>query len=199
MHPRQTWMAIGLLTAFTVQAAVIYKWVDADGVVHYSDQSSPGAEKITTASSSAPAAAATARNATGPIAPQQRAALGGLNYSEFSITSPAPEQTFFGDDVVAVHLDLNPALRPNQSITWHLNGKQLDFPPNAVVSRCRGWIAARMRWPPPSPISKRAIRRPATALPSSCVSPRRSRRSRRCASSLELASAGCPACRLSSK
>lgn len=125
-------MAIGLLTAFTVQAAVIYKWVDADGVVHYSDQSSPGAEKITTASSSAPAAAATARNATGPIAPQQRAALGGLNYSEFSITSPAPEQTFFGDDVVAVHLDLNPALRPNQSITWHLNGKQLDFPPNAV-------------------------------------------------------------------
>ena len=62
----------------------------------------------------------------------QRAAPGGLNYSEFSITSPTPDQTFFGDDVVAVHLDLNPALRPNQSITWHLNGKQLDFPPNAV-------------------------------------------------------------------
>lgn len=131
MHPRQTWLAIGLLTAFTVQAAVIYKWVDADGVVHYSDQSSPGAEKIVTAGSAAPAASGGARNAT-PSGPPQRAAQGGLNYAEFSITSPSPEQTFFGDDVVAVHLNLNPTLRPNQTITWHLNGKQLDFPPNAV-------------------------------------------------------------------
>ena len=121
---------MGLLTAFTVQAAVIYKWVDADGVVHYSDQASPGAEKIVTAMSSAPASS-TARNATGPVAPPPKI-QGGLNYTEFSITSPAPDQTFFGDDVVAVHLNLNPTLRPNQAITWHLNGKQLDFPPNAV-------------------------------------------------------------------
>jgi hypothetical protein len=131
MHPRQIWLAIGLLTAVTVKAAVIYKWVDADGVVHYSDQSAPGAEKIVTAVSAAPAAAG-ARNASAPSAPPQRVAQGGLNYSEFSITSPSPDQTFFGDDVVAVHLNLNPSLRPNQAITWHLNGKQLDFPPNAV-------------------------------------------------------------------
>ena len=132
MHPRQTWLAIGLLAAFTVQAAVIYRWVDADGVVHYSDQSSPGAEKIVTATSSGPAAQG-ARNATAPTAQApQRSAGGGLNYAEFSITSPAPDQTFFGDDVVAVHLNLNPSLRPNQSITWHLNGKQLDFPPTSV-------------------------------------------------------------------
>jgi hypothetical protein len=130
MHPRQKWLAIGLLTGFTAQAAVIYKWVDADGVVHYSDQSSPGAEKIVTAVPSTPAASA-ARNATGPIAPQ-RTAQGGLNYTDFTITSPAQEQTFFGEDVVAVHLNLNPSLRPNQSIMWHLNGKQLDFPSNAV-------------------------------------------------------------------
>ncbi len=131
MHPRQTWLAIGLLTAFTVQAAVIYKWVDADGVVHYSDQSSPGAEKIVTAVSAGSAASGGARNAT-PSGLPQRVAQSGLNYSEFAITSPSPEQTFFGDDVVAVHLNLNPSLRPNQSVTWHLNGKELDSPPNAV-------------------------------------------------------------------
>jgi hypothetical protein len=124
-------LAIGLLTAFTAQAAVIYRWVDADGVVHYSDQASPGAEKIVTAGSSGPAAAG-ARNATGPIAQSPPGPTGGLNYSEFSITSPAPEQTFFGDDVVPAHLNLNPSLRPNQAITWHLNGKQLDSPPDAV-------------------------------------------------------------------
>lgn len=131
MHPRQSWLAIGLLTAFTVQAAVIYKWVDADGVVHYSDQASPGAEKIITASSGTSATPG-ARNATGPVAPAPQKPAGGLNYIDFSITSPAPEQTFFGDDVIAVHLNLSPSLRPNQAITWHLNGQQLDFPPNAV-------------------------------------------------------------------
>jgi hypothetical protein len=131
MQPRQTWLAIGLLTAFTVQAAVIYKWVDADGVVHYSDQDSPGAEKIITAVSSAPVAPG-ARNASAPAAQSRGVAQGGLNYTEFSITSPVPEQTFFADDVVAVHLNLSPSLRPNQTITWHLNGKQLDFPPTAI-------------------------------------------------------------------
>jgi hypothetical protein len=130
MHPRQTWLAIGLLTTFTVQAAVIYKWVDADGIVHYSDQASPGAEKIVTATSSGPASGA--RNATAPTAQAPQRSEGGLNYAEFSIASPAQGQTFFGNDVVSVHLNLTPSLRPNQSITWHLNGKQLDSPPSAV-------------------------------------------------------------------
>ena len=67
-----------------------------------------------------------------PSRRRRRSRAGGLNYIDFSITSPAPEQTFFGDDVMAVHLNLSPSLRPNQAITWHLNGKQLDFPPNAV-------------------------------------------------------------------
>jgi hypothetical protein len=130
MQPRQSWLAIGLLAAFTVQAAVIYKWVDADGVVHYSDQATPGAEKIITAGS--PSATSSARNATGPVAPAPQKPAGGLNYTEFSITSPAPDQTFFGDDVIAVHLNLNPSLRPNQAITWHLNGAQVDAPPTAI-------------------------------------------------------------------
>jgi hypothetical protein len=131
MRPRQSWLAIGLLAACTVQAAVIYKWVDADGVVHYSDQAVPGAEKIITAGSSS--STASRGTTAGPLAqaPPQKPA-GGLNYTEFSITSPAPDQTFFGDDVIAVHLNLSPALRPNQEITWHLNGQQLEPPPNAI-------------------------------------------------------------------
>ena len=132
MHPRQSWLALGLLIAVSVQAAVIYKWVDADGVVHYSDQASPGAEKIVTGTSSTGSAAG-ARTSTGP-SPQmpQQAAQKGLNYSEFTITSPVPDQSFFGEDVVAVHLMLAPSLRPNQAITWHLNGKQLDTPPDEI-------------------------------------------------------------------
>jgi hypothetical protein len=129
MHPRQSWLTLGLLFAFSVQAAVIYRWVDANGVVHYSDQASPGAEKIVTSSSSAGTVTG-ARAGPSPQAPQQ--AQKGLNYSEFTISAPVPDQSFFGDDVVAVHLALEPSLRPNQAITWHLNGTQLDTPPNEI-------------------------------------------------------------------
>jgi len=133
MHPWKPWLGLSLLAAFAVQAAVVYKWVDADGVVHFSDQPAPGAEKIFTSSSTAgtvlskPSAAAASR-----LAPKS-AAASGLGYSEFSIVTPMNDQTFFGDDVVAVHLNLTPALKPEQSISWHLNGKQLDSPSDAAA------------------------------------------------------------------
>jgi len=125
-------LGLSLLAAFAVQAAVVYKWVDADGVVHFSDQPSPGAEKIYTSSPSSAAAASAPDSAAGSRQAPKGAAAGGLGFSELSIASPVNDQTFFGDDVIAVHLSLAPGLKPSQSITWHLNGKQLEFPPDAT-------------------------------------------------------------------
>jgi Domain of unknown function (DUF4124) len=119
-------LGLSLLAAFAVQAAVVYKWVDADGVVHFSDQPSPGAEKIFTSSSSAGTVTSAPRSPGGAPQAPRGVAASGLGYTEFSIASPVNDQTFFGDDVIAVHLNLEPSLKPNQSITWHLNGKQLD-------------------------------------------------------------------------
>jgi hypothetical protein len=116
---------MGLLAAFAVQAAVVYKWVDADGVIHYSDQATPGAEKIFTSAPNSASAGSARSPAGSPQAPKDPA-TGGLDYTEFSITSPVNDQTFFGDDVVAVHLSLAPSLKPDQAITWHLNGAQLE-------------------------------------------------------------------------
>jgi len=116
------------LAAFAGQAAVIYKWTDADGVVHYSDQSVPGAEKVYTGSSNTFAGAATRP----PEPTVQKPAVPRLNYAQFSIASPAPEQSFFGDEVVAVQLQLEPDLKPDQIITWHLNGKELDQGPTTT-------------------------------------------------------------------
>ena len=113
------------LAAFAGQAAVVYKWTDADGVIHYSDQPVPGAEKIYTAGSTGPAAGPSP-NVVAQQA-QPRTPVGQrLNYARFSITSPTPDQTFFGDDVIAVQLALEPGLKPDQTLTWHLNGRQLD-------------------------------------------------------------------------
>ncbi len=95
----------------------------------------------------------------------------------------------------------------SQSLASAQSSNQLAFERQAAgfsVERslvCSAASGSRyaMRWPRPSPISKRANHRPATASPSSCVSPRRWRRSRHCTSSLQRTATGRPACRLSSK
>lgn len=117
------WIAAAALAAFAAQAAVIYKWTDSDGVIHFSDQPVPGAEKISTGATntavSGPTTVATDASDT-----QQKP--GALDYIQFSLTAPAPEQTFFGDEVINAHLTLNPNLKPGQSVHWHLNGSELD-------------------------------------------------------------------------
>jgi hypothetical protein len=137
MHLRKPWLLVSVLVAFAVQAAVIYKWTDADGVVHYSDQAVPGAEKIATSSSSinrsaSPSSSSRAAAGATPAKPGSPASY------QLTITSPANEQTFFNDDVAPVHLEVQPALKPSHAITWHLNGKPLDQPPTAVSFSLQG-------------------------------------------------------------
>jgi hypothetical protein len=115
------------LAAFAAQAAVVYKWTDSDGVIHFSDQPVPGAEKIFTSSGSSTGGSVSSARQANPGEPSPlRNAAPGLNYTQFSITSPVRDQTFFGDDVISAQLALDPGLKPGHTVTWHLNGKQLD-------------------------------------------------------------------------
>jgi hypothetical protein len=125
-------MAVGLAALVgSAPAAVVYKWVDADGVVHFSDQPVPGAEKISTSGPSSRGIMSTpppsGRGAAGtpqkpPVATVQR----------ITITSPAPAQAFTGDQPVSVSLSVDPALMPGQTISWTLNGAQVSQPPDAT-------------------------------------------------------------------
>jgi hypothetical protein len=113
------------LAAFAGQAAVIYKWTDAQGVVHYSDQSVPGAQKIYTNSPTAPGSGAASNanaNAQAAAIPGSAAKQG---YSIIAITSPSSEQSFFGDEPIGVALALDPSLKSGDTVTWHLNGQEL--------------------------------------------------------------------------
>ncbi len=122
---------LAVFAACAGRAAVVYKWTDSDGVVHYSDQPSPGAEKILTATSAAAGAAASAPRPGSSTS--QKSAPSGLVYDQFFISSPVPDQSFFGDEVISVNLALEPALKPNHSITWHLDGRPLsDVAPTAT-------------------------------------------------------------------
>ncbi|MGO9946159.1 MAG: DUF4124 domain-containing protein [Steroidobacteraceae bacterium] len=124
MHPRILCFVLGTLAAFGASATVVYKWVDADGVVHYSDQAVPGAEKIYTSSAAKSGTVVPPPGSANQAARKTPAAA--LEFTRFAITSPTAEQSFFGDEVIGVNLSLAPALKPNQSITWHLNGGQLS-------------------------------------------------------------------------
>jgi Domain of unknown function (DUF4124) len=135
MHPRGLWIVACLLAALAAQAAVVYRWVDAEGVVHYSDQPVPGAEKIITAGRSSlngSSAASTPANSN-PNGQQPRpGAAGQARTIAITIVSPQPEQNFFNDEPISVVLS-QPELTPDQSVTWHLNGRELsDQSPRAT-------------------------------------------------------------------
>jgi Domain of unknown function (DUF4124) len=130
-------MAVGLFALLTggtsVQAAVVYKWTDADGVIHFSDQPVPGAEKIVTASGASHNGwvAATPNGASAAAAAKPKSAA--LDFKQLAIVSPGKEETITGMQAVNVRLAIDPGLKPTQSIAWFLNGSPLaSQPPDAV-------------------------------------------------------------------
>jgi hypothetical protein len=128
MHLWRALIALCVLAAFVGRAAVVYKWTDADGVVHFSDQPVPGAEKIITGAAPARAAAAPSQVAPPAAAAKPKPPA----ETAFSIESPTPDATFFAG-AISVRAHLEPALQPNQAIAWLLNGEPLDQPPDALA------------------------------------------------------------------
>ncbi len=132
-------IALGLFAAVATQAAVVYKWTDANGVVHFSDQPAPGAEKVitssgdaTTNSATTPAAVeAAAQAAPKPAAPKPPKPTDAMPYTLIAIISPSAQQTFINEPI-GVHLALEPNLVEGHTITWYLNGAPLtDQSPQA--------------------------------------------------------------------
>lgn len=114
---------LAALAAFAAQAAVVYKWTDSGGVVHFSDQPVPGAVKIYTGASNTAVSVSTGQNAGSPADTEKES--GALDYAEFAIASPSPEQTFFGDNSISASLALSPGLKAGQIVSWHLNGAEV--------------------------------------------------------------------------
>jgi len=128
MHLRRCSLALGILAVSLTQAATVYKWTDADGVVHYSDQPEAGAEKLHI--DAAPVGFVAGRTAA-PTAQSPSAKPAGLDYQQFAIASPAAAQGFYAESV-PVRLDLIPNLQSGHNLAWTLNGKPLDNQANAT-------------------------------------------------------------------
>lgn len=121
-----TLLLAGLAASTAVHAQQIYRWVDRDGVVHYADQpGAPDAKPVDYVARPAASSdgAATDEGATDEAQPARPARVA---YTSLSITSPEPEQVFFGgDDPVDVSIDVDPELQNGDRIAVFLDGKRL--------------------------------------------------------------------------
>jgi hypothetical protein len=129
MHLWRQCIAMTVLTAVTTLACIattVYRWTDANGVVHFSDQPVPGAEKVAIGPTKLYGTPnpPTKQQKSAPEAPK-KAQLLHLGYTSLAVTSPTAEQTFF-DEPVPVALSLSPELREGHTLTWFLNDAPLE-------------------------------------------------------------------------
>jgi hypothetical protein len=111
--------SILFLLCGTAAAADTWRWVDKDGVVHFSDQPSPGAERLELKSAprsgSVVPPPSTPRPVTGPATP--------FSYSTCAFSSPSGDQVFNAVTQVSASLNILPALQPGHRIAVQLNGR----------------------------------------------------------------------------
>lgn len=106
----------------TAGAAEIWRWKDANGVVHYSDKPVPGAERMALTIPVPTTGAEQAAQDFGPDEPaaEQSAESGQrqqpFTYSACVVRSPAGNETFRGVQPIEVVLDVQPRLQPGHSV-----------------------------------------------------------------------------------
>lgn len=106
----------------------IWKWKDANGVTHLSDQPVAGAQrvdiKVAGVATAAPAAASSSTQpGTTPSA----------QYRTLEIWKPAAEETIPNSaGQVPVALRIDPELRPGDLLILYLDGRKVDGAPNAL-------------------------------------------------------------------
>ena len=101
----------------------VYKWIDAQGVVHYSDQPHPNAQKLEIQGAQTFAAPATPQNPSEP-APQEtqspRAA-----YQACEIAEPGDQQMLMNVYRATVVVRTSPPLRQGDDVRLFVDGKQV--------------------------------------------------------------------------
>ncbi len=115
----------GLALSLAAASQEIYRWVDKNGQVHYSDQpDSPNAELITVIESNTYESADTAQ-ASSPGSTEESDDAGDSSYGSLTIVQPSPDQVFFGSDaVVPVAAEPDAPLQPDHSVVFFLNGER---------------------------------------------------------------------------
>lgn len=120
-------MRIILLLAVLATGGVeVYRWTDADGVVHYTDRPRAGAERviIDVAPVSPPPAASAPRRSSSSAAPDEAAPVG---YDVVAIQSPGQDEVLWNiEGQLVVSTAVDPPLRPGHRLRLFLDGSPAE-------------------------------------------------------------------------
>jgi hypothetical protein len=100
-----------------------YRWVDAQGVVHYSDTPQPGAQRLQIQPAQTYRAGASGQPGSAPSGGTADQA-----YQSCTVVEPQAEQSLYAPESVDVLVELDPARRPGDQISVTLDGHALESP-----------------------------------------------------------------------
>jgi hypothetical protein len=112
------------LSGFSV-ATTLYRWVDAQGVVHYSDTPHEGAQ-VMHISGAQTYHGASAAPATPSAATSSQPGKKPEPYDSCVITQPAPDAAMYAPESVAVSVAVSPGLHDGDQLTVQVDGRQLE-------------------------------------------------------------------------
>jgi hypothetical protein len=129
MGNRAIFVLLGLLAA-SAALSQAYRWVDEDGVVHYSDRPEPGAERIILPESGTSRSgrtyqrsAAATRSTPTSQASAASPATAPFSYESVEITSPGAEETLWNiESVLSVSITVTPAMKAGHQVRAYFNG-----------------------------------------------------------------------------
>ena len=114
------------LPAVVFGGAEVYRWVDDEGQVHYSDRPSPGADRVAievTPPSSSPAPSASAPGRATSSAEGQPAAAA---YKSLTIQAPGQDEVLWNiEGQLDVAVALQPSLQPGHTLQLLLDGQSV--------------------------------------------------------------------------
>jgi hypothetical protein len=124
MESRSILLVLGLLAATAALAQEAYRWVDEDGVVHYSDRPREGAEQVQLPTPNVAVSRPVARPAAAASDDEPAEEPATVRYDSIEIVSPASEETLWNiEGVLSVSVALSPALQPGHQVRAYHNGE----------------------------------------------------------------------------
>jgi hypothetical protein len=124
MELRPVFMLLCLAAAATVAAQEAYRWVDEDGVVHYSDRPREGAEAIQLPAPNVATTRRAPRPSAEPDDKKDAASEPATGYTSIEVVSPKAEETLWNiEGVLNVSVALQPSLLPGHQVRAYFDGE----------------------------------------------------------------------------
>ena len=124
MELRAGFTVLCLLAAAAAAEQEAYRWVDEDGVVHYSDRPREGAEAIVLPEPNVATTRRVQRPATQSQQDEESTSEQQDGYTSIDIVSPKPEETLWNiEGVLNVSVALQPGLQPGHQVRAYFDGE----------------------------------------------------------------------------